>query len=106
MSRSKFWQTTLHEKLTQRLVRFMSTVQLAVKKVKSLSDTQAEALLDWLAQQETARRAPAPKRAASRRKSRRRQTMRDLMAWYDTIRGTTDWEPPRMPNDLVQRVTL
>ena len=36
----------------------MSTVELAVEKVQSLSDTLAQALLDWLAQQETARRAP------------------------------------------------
>jgi hypothetical protein len=28
------------------------------------------------------------------------------MAWYDSIRGTTDWEPPRMPADLVHKVTL
>ena len=43
----------------------MSTGQLAVKKVQSLSDTQAQAVLDWLAQQETARRPNAPPRAAA-----------------------------------------
>ncbi len=74
----------------------MSTVQLAVKKVRSLSDTQAQALLDWLAQQEVARHAPARKRAAPRRKPKRKQTMKDLKAWLDTVRGTTDWLPPRM----------
>ena len=83
----------------------MSTVQLAVKKVKGLSDHQAQALLDWLAKQESRPRA-VKKTATPRRKRRRKQTMADLMAWYDSIRGTTDWEPPRMPNDLVQRVKL
>lgn len=83
----------------------MSTVQLAVKKVKGLSDSQAQALLDWLSQQGSRPRA-VKKAAAPRRKRKRKQTMADLMAWYDSIRGTTDWEPPRMPNDLVQRVKL
>lgn len=83
----------------------MSTVQLAVKKVKSMSDGQAQALLDWLAQQES--RVPVSQPAtAPRRKRKRKQTMADLMAWQDSIRGTTDWEPPRMPDDLVQRVKL
>ena len=50
----------------------MSTVELAVEKVQSLSDTQAQALLDWLAQQETARRAPTPKRAANPGASKQR----------------------------------
>lgn len=83
----------------------MSTVQLAVKKVKGMSDHQAQALLDWLAQQEPRPRA-TKKAPTPRRKQKRKQTMADLMAWYDSIRLTTDWEPPRMPNDLVQRVKL
>lgn len=83
----------------------MSNVQLAVKKVKGLSDTQARALLDWLAQQEPSPRAAKPA-AKTQRKRKRKPTMADVMAWYDSIRGTTDWEPPRMPNDLVQRVKL
>ena len=74
----------------------MSTVQLAVKKVQSLSDTQAQAVLDWLAQQEAERRAPERKRAAARRKPRHKQTMKELKAWLDSVRGTTDWSPPRM----------
>ena len=81
----------------------MTTVERAVKKVKTLKPSQAQALLDWLAQQPP---ATPRKRPGTRRKSRRPQTMKDLMAWHDSIRRTTDWEPPRMPNDLVQRVTL
>ncbi len=84
----------------------MSTVQQAVKKVKGLSDSQAQALLDWLAEQPPSPRAVKRKRATSRRKPKRKQTMKELMAWYDSIRGTTNWEPPRMPDDLVQRVKL
>lgn len=84
----------------------MSTVQLAVKKVKGLSDSQAQALLDWLAEQPASPRAVKRKGASTRRKPKRKQTMKELMAWYDSIRRTTDWEPPRMPDDLVQRVKL
>lgn len=83
----------------------MSTVQLAVEKVKGLSDHQAQALLNWLAKQKPRPRA-VKKPATPRRKRKRKQTMADLMAWYDSIRLTTDWEPPGMPNDLVQRVKL
>lgn len=83
----------------------MSTVELAVKKVQRLSETEAAAVLEWLAQQKP--RARAAKRPAKpRRKPKRQQTIADLKAWYDSIRRTTDWEPPRMTDDLVQRVTL
>ena len=89
----------------------MSTVELAVKKVKSLSETEASALLDWLAQQQSPPRGRAAKAslkppAKLRRKPKPKQTIAELKAWYDSIRGTTDWEPPRMPDDLVQRVKL
>ena len=77
----------------------MSAVQTAVEKVKSLSEKRAKALLGWLAKQES---KPRP----ARRKPKARQSMRELMRWYDSIRGSTDWEPPRMPDDLVRRVTL
>ena len=83
----------------------MSTVELAVKKVQSLSETEASALLDWLAQQKPGPHAAVPP-AKPRRKPKRKQTMAELKAWYDSIRGTTDWEPPRMPDDLMQRVKL
>jgi hypothetical protein len=32
--------------------------------------------------------------------------MRSLMAWHDSVCGTTDLELPRMPDDLVRRVSL
>lgn len=83
----------------------MSTVELAVKKVQGLSETEASALLDWLAQQKPRARVPSAT-PRPRRQSKRQQTTNELMAWYDSIRGTTDWEPPRMPDDLVQRVKL
>ena len=60
----------------------MSTVQLAVKKVKGMSDGQAQALLDWLAQQESRARV-AKKAAAPRRNRKPKQTMADLMAWHE-----------------------
>ena len=82
----------------------MSTVELAVKKGQGLSETEASALLDWLAQQKPHARVAEPTKA--RRKPKRKQTMADLKAWHDSIRRTREWEPPRMPDDLVQRVKL
>lgn len=78
----------------------MSTVELAVRKVKKLSARQAKELLGWL----DARQSPGvakPSRTAHRKAAARRR-MKKLMAWHDSVRGTTDWEPPRMPDDLVK----
>jgi len=84
----------------------VSTVELAVKKVKKLSASQARELLGWL----TARQpngTPLKKAARrSRRKTAARRSMRKLKKWQDSIRFTTDWEPPRMPDDLVKPVRL
>jgi hypothetical protein len=84
----------------------MSTVELAVRKVKQLSDRQARELLCWLdARQanETSHKKPSH---TPRRKPIARRSTRKLMAWYASIRGTTDWQPPRMPDDLVKSVRL
>ena len=32
--------------------------------------------------------------------------MQKLKAWQDSVRGTTEWEPPRMPDDLVKSFRL
>ena len=80
----------------------MSAVELAVKKVKKLSARQAKELLGWLdARQpkETALKQPA---RTGRRKTSVRRSVQKLKAWQDSVRGTTDWEPPRMPDDLVK----
>ncbi|HWN97559.1 MAG TPA: hypothetical protein VNT99_21200 [Methylomirabilota bacterium] len=84
----------------------MSAVETAVKKVKGLSERRAKALLGWLSEQESAPRRVRRSSPATPRKRQARRSMRSLMAWYDSIRGTTDWEPPRMPDDLVRRVSL
>lgn len=84
----------------------MSAVERAVKKVKGLSEKRAQALLDWLSQQESTSRHVRRSSLVPPRKRKARRSMRALMAWYDSIRGTTDWEPPRMPDDLVRRVAL
>ena len=80
----------------------MSTVELAVKKVKKLSAREARELLGWLDKQQA--NGTAAKRRAKPwwRKGTPRQRMKKLKAWADSIRGTTDWEPPRMPDDLVK----
>jgi len=93
--------------LARRLPRLscMSAVELAVKKVKRLSDQQARELLDWLGKQPP---VPARRKARQtrRRTAKRYPTTKELLAWYDSIRLTTEWAPPRMPDDLVKPVEL
>ncbi len=84
----------------------MSAVELAVKKVRNLSEVEARILLHWLADQQK-RKKPhiSPTPGKSRQRSVK-PAMRRLMKWYDSIRGTTDWEIPRMPSDPVHRAVL
>ena len=79
----------------------MSAVELAVSKVKKLSAQEARDLLEWLAARSANGAALKPRSRAARRKTTARQRMKKLMAWHDSVRLTTDWEPPRMPDDLV-----
>jgi hypothetical protein len=84
-------------------VTSMSTVDLAVKKVKMLSARQAKELLGWLDAQQLCNVAqPSRTTRTARRKTSVRRAMKKLKAWQDSVRGTTDWEPPRMPDDLVK----
>jgi hypothetical protein len=87
-------------------VSSMSTVELAVNKVKKLSAPQARELLGWLdARQANVTSLKKPARR-SRRKTTARRSMQKLKEWHDSVRGTTDWEPPRMPDDLVKPFRL
>ncbi len=84
----------------------MSTVELAVRKVRKLSDRQARELLGWLNERQrngTSRKQPA---RSSRGKRRIHPAMKKLKAWEDSIRFTTDWEPPRMPDDFIKPAVL
>jgi len=84
----------------------MSTVELAVRKVRKLSNRQARELLGWLEERQpngTAHRHPS---RTARGKRKIHPSMKNLLAWYDSIRGTTDWEPPRMPDDVAKPVRL
>jgi hypothetical protein len=84
----------------------MSAVELAVRKVKKLSAHQARELLGWLtARQPNGTSFKQPART-SRRKTTARRSMQKLKAWQESVRGTTDWQPPRMPDDLVKPVRL
>jgi hypothetical protein len=84
----------------------VSTVELAVRKVKKLSAGQARELLGWLtARQANGTSLKQPSRT-SRRKTKARRSMQKLKTWQDSIRFTTDWQPPRMPDDLAKRVRL
>jgi hypothetical protein len=88
-------------------VHCMSTVELAVKKVKKLSAPQARELLGWLdARQTNGTAGKKPRSQPWWRKGTARQRMKKLKAWQDSVRLTTDWEPPRMPDDLVKRFRL
>jgi hypothetical protein len=80
----------------------MSAVELAVKKVKKLSAPQARELLSWLdARRANGTAAKKRRRQPWWRKGTARQRKAKLKAWHDSVRGTTDWEIPRMPDDLV-----
>ncbi len=79
----------------------MSTVELAVKKVKKLSARQARELLGWLDKQHTNGKAAKRRSKPWWRKGTARQRMKKLKAWEDSVRLTTDWEIPRMPDELV-----
>jgi hypothetical protein len=72
---------------------------MAVNKVKKLSPSEARELLHWL---DSRKPAAAKRPTRTRRKKRKRLTMAELRKWEDSIRLTTDWEPPRMPNDMVK----
>ena len=87
-------------------VSSISAVELAVRKVKKLSAHQARELLGWLtARQSNGTSLKQPART-SRRKTTARRSMQKLKAWQELVRGTTDWQPPRMPDDLVKSVRL
>jgi hypothetical protein len=62
-------------------------IEQAVTRVRELSTQEVRELLGWMKERKT--------KPASRRKSR------SLLAWSQAVRGTTDWQPARMPDDLV-----
>ncbi len=80
----------------------MSAVELAVKKVKKLSAPQARELLGWLDKRQAKGTAVKRRPKPWWRRGTARQRKAKLKAWNDSVRGTTDWEIPRMPDDLVQ----
>lgn len=84
----------------------MSAVELAVKKVKKLSASQARELLGWLDKQQANGTTAKRRRRPWWRQGTPRQRMKKLKAWQDSVRLTTDWEPPRMPDDLVESFIL
>jgi hypothetical protein len=84
----------------------MSAVELAVRKVKKLSARQARELLGWLDVRRANGTALQRRPRAKRRKATAHQRLMKLKAWEDSVRGTTDWEPPRMPDDLVKPFRL
>ena len=84
----------------------MSAVELAVIKVKKMSPRQARELLSWLDSRQAEKSALKPRRKKGRRKTTVSQRLKKLKAWEDSVRLTTDWEPPRMPDDLVKPYPL
>ena len=79
----------------------MSAVELAVRKVRKMSARQARELLVWLDAQQAKKIAVKRPFRAKRRKTTLQERKAKLKAWQDSVRLTTDWEPPRMPDDLV-----
>jgi hypothetical protein len=78
----------------------MSAVELAVKKVKKLSAPQARELLGWLDKRQGNGKPGKRRRQPWWRRGTARQRKAKLKAWHDSVRGTTDWEIPRMPDEL------
>lgn len=81
----------------------MSTVELAVKKVKKLSARQAKELLGWLDERHSNGKTPLRPRPRQSALALRKKRFKE---WHDSARGATDWEPPRMPDDLVKPFRL
>jgi hypothetical protein len=79
----------------------MSTVELAVKRVRKLSAPQARQVLGWLDRRQAKLTVAKKRRQPWWRKGTARQRKQKLKAWHDSVRGTTDWEIPRMPDELV-----
>jgi hypothetical protein len=84
----------------------MSAVEIAVKKVKKLSARQARELLGWLDKHQANGKLAKRRRQPWWRRGTARQRIKKLKAWHDSVRGATDWEPPRMPDDLVKSFRL
>jgi hypothetical protein len=80
----------------------MSAVELAVHKVKKLSAPQARELLGWLEARQANGTAAKRRSQPWWRKGTARQRKAKLRAWHHSVRGTTDWEIPRMPDELVK----
>jgi hypothetical protein len=84
------------------IVLLMSAVELAVKEVKKLSANQARELLVWLSARQANGTSLKRSLRRTRDKAAARRSMQKLKAWQNSIRFTTDWEPARMPDDLVK----
>ena len=86
----------------------MNTVELAVKRVKKLSPRQARALLVWLNAKKTVTSGEPRKKRRQPwwRRGTRQQRMKRLRDWEDSVRLTTDWEPPRMPDEFIKPFKL
>jgi hypothetical protein len=58
-------------------------------------------LLGWLDARQASGTALKRRPRATRRKTTAHERLKKLKAWEDSVRLTTDWEPPRM-RDLSQ----
>lgn len=79
----------------------MSAVELAVRKVKELSARQARELVGWLEGRQ-GKSVSVKRRSSLKRRANADGRRHALKAWQNSVRLTTDWEPPRMPDDLVK----
>ena len=100
------FKTGLLQNNFQANVASMSAIELAVSKVKKLSARQANELLGWLDTRQPNGIALKRSSLTARRKTPVRRSMQKLKAWHDSVRFTTDWQPPRMPDDLVKPFRL
>jgi hypothetical protein len=73
----------------------VSAVELAIKEVKKLSPSEAKELLAWLGEKKADGKVRRKKKAD-------RPSMKKLKEWRESVRLTTGWEVPRMPDELVK----
>jgi hypothetical protein len=88
---------------------FVSPVIYLQHERRRISGKKGQEAIGWPGERVAglAREATDAKKVAKRRhqswwrKGTARQRMERLNNWENSVRGTTNWEPPRMPDDVV-----
>ena len=82
----------------------MTAIDTAIEKVKELSPGGVRELLVWLDMRDAV--GQGSRRKTRKPAAKRIKSKEALKKWQNSIRFTTNWEPPRMPDDVIKRITL